>query len=453
MREIHQLRDVQSWMDSGMKLSTACNETAKLYDAAVSQLAGWYDNKQLDGLESTLKKMMEADPQFIAGRSLKHSLEVIGGSNIKNNPTLEKNIERLASDVESNSNTCGEWEKLHVKALQFSSMGNAEAAVRQWEEILIEYPSDILSLHLAGMTCLINGTMEKVSGISGRILPSFEDEHSLSSIHAWHSFGLSEINLLPQAERHARIGISLEPKNGFSTHAMAHVFEMTSRYDDGIAYMNDNETLWNFSNHIAGHNYWHWSLYYLTKGEFESAADVLDQKLLNRPDFGRFDSLTLSYLLAMEDYSISDVMQKHGDRYEDIIKQNQANHYRSFNDVRIMMGLCVSKKYDEAEQFMTESKGSECIHGRNVNENLLTSIWSYSREMYEDCVELLWPIRYNIKQIGGSEAQRDVFSLMLIHACLRSKKVKHNRLASQLIEEREIHRMKSPLVDRLRRLL
>lgn len=419
MREIHQLRDVQAWMDSGIKLSTACNETAKLYDAAVSQVAGWYDNRQLDGLESTLKKMMEADPQFIAGRSLIHSFEIIGGSNIKNNPTLRKNLEQLALDVESNTNNCGEWEKLHVKAIQFSSTGNVEAAVRQWEEILIEYPSDILSLHLAGMTCLINGTMEKVAGISGRILPSFRDEHSVSSVHAWHSFGLSEINRLSQAERHARIGLSLEPTNGFVTHAMAHVFEMTSRYDEGISYMNEYEPLWNYSNHIAGHNYWHWSLYYLTKGEFESAADVLDQKLLNRPGFGSFDSLTLSYLLAMEDYSLSDIIQKHGDRYDDIIKPHKANHYRSFIDVRIMMGLCASKKYDEAEQFMIESIGSECSPGKNVNGNLLRSIWSYSREKYDDCVELLWPIRYCIKQIGGSEAQRDIFNLMLINACLR----------------------------------
>lgn len=66
---------------------------------------------------------------------------------------------------------------------------------------------------------------------------------------------------------------------------------------------------------------------------------------------------------------------------------------------------------------------------------------------------LFLSLRYNIKQIGGSEAQRDIFSLMLINACLKSTKLKHNRLAGQLIEEREILRSKSPLIDRLRLLL
>lgn len=281
-------------------------------------------------------------------------------------------------------------------------------------------------------------------------MPSFQDEYSKSTVHAWHSFGLSETNLHTAAERHARIGLSLDPRNGWSTHALAHVFEMASRYDDGISYMSQCEPLWNFSNQIAVHNYWHWSLYYLTKGEFESAIDVLESKLIDRPGF---DSLSLCYLLSMEEYSTNNILDKHCSRIGDIIEPYRTNHVRSFIDVHVMMGLCASRKYDEAEQFMNESIRNEEIHGRNVNENLLRSILSYSREKYEECIELLWPVRYNIKSIGGSEAQRDVFNLMLINACLRSKKLEHKMLAGQLIEEREIHRSKSPLTDRLRNLL
>lgn len=266
-------------------------------------------------------------------------------------------------------------------------------------------------------------------------------------MHAWHSFGLSETNFYTEAERHARIGLSLEPRSGWSTHALAHVFEMTSRYDDGIRYMTECEPMWNFSNHIADHNYWHWSLYYLTKGEFESAVNIFDQKLINRPGF---DSLALSYLLYMED---SNAIDKYYEQIEDIVKPYRFNHYRSLIDVRVMMGLCASKNYDEAEQFMNESIQSESIHGKNVNENLLRSIWAYSREKYAECFEFLWPIRHKIKQIGGSDAQRDVFNLMLINACLRSYKLEHKLLAGQLIEEREIIRSKSPLIDRLRNML
>lgn len=288
---------------------------------------------------------------------------------------------------------------------------------------------------------------ERIRDISGRILPLFRDENSLSTAHGWYSFGLSETKSYTEAERHARIGLSLEPRSGWSTHALAHVFEMTSRYDDGIRYMTECEDMWNFSNHIAGHNYWHWSLYYLTKCEFESAVDIFEQKLINRPGY---DSLALSYLLFMED---SNAVDKHYEQIEEIVKPYKTNHYRSLIDVRVMMGLCAIKNYDEAEQFMNESIGSENIHGKNVNENLLRSVLAYSREKYTECVELLWPIRFKIKQIGGSDAQRDVFNLMLINGCLRSTKLEHKLLAGQLIEEREINRSTSPFVDRLRNML
>lgn len=281
-------------------------------------------------------------------------------------------------------------------------------------------------------------------------MPSFRDEYTLSTVHAWHAFGLCETNLFQQAERQARTGILLEPRNGWSTHALAHVFEMTSRYDDGIQFMNQSESMWNFSNQIADHNYWHWSLYYLTKGEFESAVDILDRKLIHRPGF---DSLSLSYLLSMENSACNNVGEKYGERIEEIVKPYMANHHRSFIDAHVMMGLCASKKFDEAEQFMSESIKNELLHGRNVNESLLRSILAYSREKYTECLELLWPIRYDIKQIGGSDAQRDLFNLMLINACLRSSKLEHKLLAGQLIEEREVYRSKSPLIDRLRNML
>lgn len=54
----------QSWADNGIKLSTPSDEAAKLFDGAVSQFIGWYDDKQLGGMDSTMKKMLEADPEF-----------------------------------------------------------------------------------------------------------------------------------------------------------------------------------------------------------------------------------------------------------------------------------------------------------------------------------------------------------------------------------------------------
>ena len=47
-----------------MPVGTKSDEAAKLYDAALSQFVGWFDDEQFDGFEGTLTKMLEADTSF-----------------------------------------------------------------------------------------------------------------------------------------------------------------------------------------------------------------------------------------------------------------------------------------------------------------------------------------------------------------------------------------------------
>lgn len=89
-----------------------------------------------------------------------YCLQALGGSTIYNNSMLKQNLEKLALDVESNTNST-KREKYQLNALQLLSTSNAAAAITQWENILVEFPSDILSLHLAGLTCLMHGCLGK----------------------------------------------------------------------------------------------------------------------------------------------------------------------------------------------------------------------------------------------------------------------------------------------------
>ena len=61
----------------------------------------------------------------------------------------------------------------------------------------------------------------------------------------------------------------------------------------------------------------------------------------------------------------------------------------------------------------------------------------------------MYPIRFEIIQIGGSHAQRDVFSQILIHSALRSKDCNQRKHAKELIDERNALKMNSPLADRI----
>ena len=47
-----------------MPVGTQSNEAAKLYDAALTQFVGWFDDDQHNGLGGTLMRMFKEDNSF-----------------------------------------------------------------------------------------------------------------------------------------------------------------------------------------------------------------------------------------------------------------------------------------------------------------------------------------------------------------------------------------------------
>ena len=63
-----------------------------------------------------------------------------------------------------------------------------------------------------------------------------------------------------------------------------------------------------------------------------------------------------------------------------------------------------------------------------VGLQLYEGMVDYTNEKYDDAVEKIYPVRGRIHRIGGSHAQRDLFSQLLIDACVKSQKEEHWRL-------------------------
>ena len=70
-------RDVKAFSNDNLPLSTCSNEAAKLFDSAITQLA-LYDNDPVFGnLEETLGKLMQADPNFVMGKVMRLSIQLL----------------------------------------------------------------------------------------------------------------------------------------------------------------------------------------------------------------------------------------------------------------------------------------------------------------------------------------------------------------------------------------
>lgn len=52
---------------------------------------------------------------------------------------------------------------------------------------------------------------------------------------------------------------------------------MKAEVEKGLEFMKETEKNWKNSDMLACHNYWHWALYYIEKGEYEAALTIYDK--------------------------------------------------------------------------------------------------------------------------------------------------------------------------------
>lgn len=450
-------RDCKEWEQEGLKLSTTSNEASKLYDATLTQYVGWYEDATLGGLGATCDKMLAADPNFVMGRALAYGLDLYEtGKSYRTDSSFRKDIENLVSQSESPAITLRE--KLHVKAIKQWADGLLPEATTTWEDILLDYPHDILAAKIAQMAYFFLGQSIKIRDSIARVLPRWKPSMPLYGyMHGMYAFGLEEANLYPEAQLHATKGLELNKNDAWSTHALAHVYEMTGQQNKGIEMMQNTEADWARCGILAGHNYWHLALYYLDKGDYEAALNIYDKhhakRILSGTVFDVVDCSSMLFRLQLEGVNVN----KRWNAIHEICKQHTEDHSFVFDDFHIMLTFANVHDQKSADCFLSTMqdfmkefpKHYQAAIAKNVGYDVCKAFLDYSAGQYEQVVDTLYPLRYKIIDAGGSHAQRDIFNLLLINAALKSSKSQHRKLARVLLTERKILKENSSLTDRL----
>lgn len=455
-----QLRDCQAWKDAGLPLSTPSNEACKLFDATLTQYVKWTNDKSLGGIEGCLSKLRAADPTFAMGHAISNGLVLIGtGSSVRLDKELDLAVKTMVEI--SNTQPLTPREQLHVSAVEAFAKGNFPKACDLWEQILRDHPTDMLALKFSHDAYFYLGYQEQMRDSVARIYPFWTPDIPLSSyVKGIYSFGLMETNFYDQAEKLAREALSAEPTDAWSVHTIAHVHEMRAEVQAGLDFMQRSEAHWKDSDMLACHNYWHWALYLIEKGEYEAALTIYDQHILpslraSGAMLDVVDGCSMLYRLQMEGVSV-------GQRWQDILpvtQRHSRDHILLFNDAHFLMASLGARDPQTTQELLTtlqdasESPGENCQHllARDVGLPLCQALVAAEDGNPDRVLELLLPIRYRIVQIGGSNAQRDVFNQLLIHAALNCTSRAHKHVARSLLMERDALKPNSPLTERLLR--
>ncbi|XP_055963073.1 tetratricopeptide repeat protein 38 [Sorex fumeus] len=454
------LRDCQAWKDAGLPLSTTSNEACKLFDATLTQYVKWTNDKSLGGIEGCLSGLKAADPNFAMGHAIATGLVLIGtGSSVRLDRELAQAVQAMVDTARGQALT--PREQLHVSAVESFAKGNFPEACERWEEILRDHPTDMLALKFSHDAYFYLGHQQQMRDSVARVYPFWTADMPLSSyVKGIYSFGLMETNLYDQAEKLAKEALTLNPTDAWSVHTVAHIHEMRAEVQAGLGFMERSEHHWKDSDMLACHNYWHWALYLIEKGEYEAALSIYDTHILpslqaSGAMLDVVDSCSMLYRLQMEGVSV-------GERWRDVLPVTQKHtrdHVLLFNDAHFLMASLGAGDAGTTQELLatlreaSESPGENCQLrlARDVGLPLCQALVEAQSGHPDRVLDLLLPIRYRIVEIGGSNAQRDVFNQLLIHAALNCSEGAYRNVARSLLVERDALKPNSPLTERLLR--
>jgi tetratricopeptide (TPR) repeat protein len=389
---------------------------------------------------ATLAGAAEASPGMAMGHLLNAYLHLLGTE-----PGLigtARELRDRAAHLPMN-----ERERGHLAAVSLIIDGRWRAAASTLEDITFAHPRDAIALQAGHIIDFLVGDSRMLRDRIARALPAWDvgmpGYHALLGMHA---FGLEESGDYARAEAAGRKGIELEPRDGWSQHAVAHVMEMQGRRRDGITWMRTSPEAWSKESFFAVHNWWHLALYHLDLGEFKRVLDLYDRSIRPKPStvaLEMVDASALLWRLELRGVHVGARWKELADGWAPSVEDG---HY-AFNDAHAAMAF-IGDGRDGALNTLLHTlelraagTDTNAMMTREVGLPLTRALQAFAAHDYGRTVDLLLPLRPIAHRFGGSHAQRDLIGLTLIEAAQRGGQW---RLARALAAERRALKPASP---------
>lgn len=345
-----------------------------------------------------------------------------------------------------------EREQGHLVAIQHLLEGRWRQAARTLEDVSIAHPRDALALIAGHQLDFFTGQSRMLRDRIARALPAWHERlpgyHSLLGMHA---FGLEECGDYSRAETAGRRAVDLEARDGWAQHAVAHVFEMSGRKRDGIAWMRANPDAWSRDSFFAVHNWWHLAVFHLDLGEVDAVLELYDESVYGKRSgivLEMIDAAALLWRLELRGVEVGDRWAALADGWE----PHAASGNYAFNDVHASMAFLRADRTAalatllEAQDAAMARDDDNALFTRQVGNPMTRALIDFHKGNYSEAAHVIRQIRNDAAFFGGSHAQRDLLDLTLLEAARRGG---DTRLCTALAAERAAARPGSPWTLRL----
>ncbi len=302
--------------------------------------------------------------------------------------------------------------------------GNPRGAIHAMERIIDDHPMDAMAVKISHAIRFALGDADGMRRSLARVVSVYTDTMPHAGfIKGCYAFALEETGDYAEAEKMGRKAVELEPSDAWGRHAVAHVYEMTGRAEEGLSWLSD-QNQWAHCNNFAYHMHWHVGLFQLELGRVNDALKLYDSAVRNQKTDDYRDIANAASLLRrieLEGLSVGD----RWDELADIAERRIDDRQLAFADLHYLMALLGAGRFSRAEALVLGMLSADgmAYNGQvsaSIAAPLAAGLVAFQAGCMAEAVALLEPLQPKVQLLGGSHAQRDIFQQIYVEALVRS---------------------------------
>jgi hypothetical protein len=334
------------------------------------------------------------------------------------------NARPFLARAEAGAARATEREQRFIAAVAAWVEGDVPGSIALLEEQVRLFPRDLASLKLAQYHLFNRGD---APGMLRAALPALPAAADVPYLHGMLAFAWEQCHFLEQAEDSARRAIAMRRKEPWAHHALAHVMLTQGRLSEGRAFLHEVSPTWTgLNSFMVTHNWWHQALFALDLDHFDEVLAIHDRHVwAEQKDYSQ-DQVNAVSLLARIELAGMDV----GDRWRDLgehLARRAHDHVLPFLDLQYLYGLARAGRVEEARGWLASierhalgAQGEDAVLWQRVCVPAARGLLAHATGDWKTAVEALGHALPRMVEIGGSHAQRDLFSQIHLDAMLRS---------------------------------
>ncbi|MGH7094458.1 MAG: hypothetical protein ACREFB_13105 [Stellaceae bacterium] len=410
--------------ERGLPLSTDSAEAAALFDRSVEHFL-----KYRADVMRVAGQMLAADPEFVMGHCFRGYMLLAAA-----NPAHRATIAAELAAAEAGVGAVSARERRHVAAFAAWAAGRLDTAFAIWSELLDADPTDLLALRISDTSMFRFGQTARILEQADRVAPGWSPElPGYDCFQCVWAFAHEEAGDTSGAEPVIDAAYDADPTNYFTHHVKAHVMEMECRPREGRDWLARQIPRWSLGNQIVHHLWWHRALMEFDLGEQDAVLASYDANIRNFDD--PLTKTIPDHYVDLQNapallWRLERMGVAVGDRWNELADKAVARIGEIGHPLlvpHLMMALAATGRTEAAGRFLAalreRAAGAAPWVAPTIAEAILPAceaVLAHRSGDFARVVELLAPRREQLRLLGGSNAQRDLFTQVLIDAAMKA---------------------------------